>query len=127
MTTNVLPETPARPARQPGVDDSRGQSRGADGFGDTEDFPIQDVDGGLRRDVARRDSGAAHRDHQVHPTDHRGVQRVADLHLVSRDRHHTVDDEPRLGQQLGDQRPAVVLVAVRGAIVDHDDQSPADH
>ena len=41
------------------------------------------------------------------------------------DRDHAVDDEPRLGQQLGDQRAAVVLlVAVRGAIVDDDDQCP---
>ena len=67
------------------------------------------------------------RDHQVHPTDHRGVQRVPDLHLVSRDRHYTVDDEARLGQQLGHQRTAVVLVPVSGAIVDHHDQSPADN
>ncbi len=55
-------------------------------------------------------------------------KRVADLDLVGRDRHHSVDDESRLGQQLGDQRPTVVFfVPVGGAIVDDHDQSPADY
>ena len=92
-----------------------------------EDFPIQNVAGGLRSDIARRDARPADRDNQVHPTDHRSVQRIANLDLVSGDRHHTVDHESRLGQQLGNQRPTMVLVPVGGAIVNHHHQSPADY
>src|SRR6201999_2331582 len=101
---------------------------GADRLGDAENLAIQDVAGRFGRDVAGRNSRPADRHHQVHPTDHRGVERVADLDLVSGHRDHAVDHESRLGQQLGDQRTAVVLlVPVRGAVVDHHDQRPANY
>ena len=124
LTTRVLPEMPARPRDTPGVDDARRQPRGAQRLGDAEQFAIQDVAGGLGGHVPRRDTGAADRDHQVDTADDRRVQRIADLDLVGGHHDDTVDDEARLTEQFGDQRPVVVLLAVRRPVVDDDDERP---
>ena len=126
LTTNVLPEIPARPRDKPAsmMPADRPDARIASAMPRSSRSRMSQ--GRLRGDVARRHAGAADRHHQVHSPDDGGVQRVADLHLVGGDGDHAVDDEPGLGEQLGDQRPAVVLVAVRGPVVNNDDQCPAD-
>ena len=86
-----------------------------------------------RSNMSRVASGVTSRVTPVPPTDttvvdsadDRRVQRVADLHLVGGHHHDTVDDEPRLAKQLGDQWAAVILFAMCGAIVDDHDQRPA--
>ena len=109
LTTRVLPEMPARPRDSPASTIPADKPGRAQRLGDAEQFAIEDVEGRLRRDVARRDPGAADRHHQVDSADDRRVQRVADLDLVGGHHDDTVDDEARLIEQLGDQRTAVVL------------------
>ena len=46
------------------------------------------------------------------------------LGLYSYDDHDSIDDETGLTEQFGDQRTAVVLLAVGGAIVDDDHECP---
>src|SRR6202012_2041717 len=87
---------------------------------------VEDLQGRFRGPVTRLHAGAADRHHKIHSPDHRGVQCVADLDLVGGDGHHAVDNEAGFGEQLGNQWPAVVLIAVRGPIVDNDDECPAD-
>ena len=116
---------PGKAAGHAGVDDACRKTGRAQRLGDAEQFAIEDVAGRFWGDVARGDTCATDRHHQVHSPDHRGVERVADLHLVGGDHDHAVDHEPRLTEQFGDQRTAVVLLAVSGAVVDDDDERPA--
>ena len=126
FTTRVLPEIPASPRDTPASTMPADKPGRAQRLGDAEQFTVEEVERRFRRDVARRDTRAAHRHHQVDAADHRGVERIADLDLVGGHHDHAVDDEPRLTEQFGDQRTAVVLlVAVSGAVIDDDDQRPA--
>jgi hypothetical protein len=56
--------------------------------------------------------------------DDRGVECIADLHLVGGHHDHTVDDESRLVEQFRHQRTAVVLFAMRRPVVHDDHQRP---
>ena len=96
LTTRVLPEMPARPRDRPAsmMPADKPDARMASAM--PRSFAIENVQGRFRGDVARRHAGAADRHDQVHSPDHRGVQRVADLHLVGGDGYHAVDNEARL-------------------------------
>jgi hypothetical protein len=83
--------------------------------------------GGVGGDVARGDPGAADRHDQVDPTDHGGVQRVADRDRIAGYEHHTVDHQPGFFQQFRDERTGRVLTLPMAHAVVHDnDESPAD-
>ena len=108
----MLPETPAKPRDNPAsmMPAANPDARIASAIPRTKRSRMSSVASGVTS--RGRDPGAAHRDDQVHSADHRGVERVADLHFIGGDGHHAVDDEPGFGEQLGDQRAAVVLVPV---------------
>jgi len=101
LTTRVLPEMPASPRDTP-----------------ASTMPADSPDARSASEMPRHD--------EVHPADHGGVQRVADLHLVGGHHHDTVDDETGLTEKLGHQRTAVVLfVAMGSAVIDDDDERAA--
>ena len=128
LTTSVLPEMPASPRDRPAsvMPADRPEARSASAIPSSSRSRMARVASGVTSRGCH--TGAADRHHQVHTADHRRVERVADLDLVGGHHHDAVDHEPRLGEQFGDQRPAVVLlVAVRLPIVDDDDQcTPAE-
>ena len=119
FTTSVLPDTPASPRDRPASSEPAARPEDRRASRDSRNLAVEDLGGDVGGHVAGRHAGAADGDDEVDAADDRGVERVADLHLVGRHRDDGVDDEACLVQQLCHQgSDGVLAVTVSGAVVD---------